>query len=176
MAKEHHYSTQLNWTGNRGDGTSDYKSYDRDHVLSAGGKPEIPASSDPKFRGNAERYKGKNVEQMGRILDLKIEWTEEVAPDDVASNLAAGKEDAMCFPLWPDGKNAAALDFTHPLSFMPVFAFARSDDARFDGDLNKANEQFKLALAIQGTSAQAREAAEHGVQLTSSVGVHENDH
>ena len=33
MAKEHHYSTQLNWTGNRGDGTTDYRAYDRDHVL-----------------------------------------------------------------------------------------------------------------------------------------------
>ncbi|MGC2658760.1 MAG: tetratricopeptide repeat protein [Bryobacteraceae bacterium] len=44
------------------------------------------------------------------------------------------------------------------------------------GDLNKANQQFKLALAIDGTSAQAREAAERGVQLTSSVGDHGNDH
>lgn len=56
MAKEHHYSTQLNWTGNNGDGTVDYKAYLRDHVLSAGGKPEIPGSSDPSFRGNPERY------------------------------------------------------------------------------------------------------------------------
>ena len=56
MAKEHHYSTQLNWTGNKGEGTADYKSYLRDHVLSAGGKPEIAGSSDPSFRGNPERY------------------------------------------------------------------------------------------------------------------------
>ena len=44
------------------------------------------------------------------------------------------------------------------------------------GDLNKANEQFKLALAINGTSAQARDAAERGVQTTSSSGDHGNDH
>ncbi|HWF48735.1 MAG TPA: tetratricopeptide repeat protein [Bryobacteraceae bacterium] len=44
------------------------------------------------------------------------------------------------------------------------------------GDLNKANEQFKLALAIDGTSAQARDAAERGVQTTSSSGDHGNDH
>jgi len=56
MAKEHHYSTQLNWTGNKGEGTADYKAYLRDHVLSAGGKPEIAASSDPKFRGDPGRY------------------------------------------------------------------------------------------------------------------------
>ena len=56
MGKEHHYLTQLRWTGNRGEGTSHYRAYDRDHVLSAGGKPEIPASSDPSFRGNPQRY------------------------------------------------------------------------------------------------------------------------
>ncbi|HEY4112293.1 OsmC family protein [Puia sp.] len=56
MAKEHHYQTQLRWTGNRGEGTSHYRTYDRDHLLSANGKPEIAASSDPSFRGNPQRY------------------------------------------------------------------------------------------------------------------------
>jgi len=56
MVKEHHYHTNLRWTGNRGEGTSSYKAYDRDHVLSVANKPELPASSDPSFRGNPERY------------------------------------------------------------------------------------------------------------------------
>ena len=56
MAKEHHYLTQLQWTGNRGEGTSHYRAYDRDYTLSAGGKPEIAGSSDPSFRGNPQRY------------------------------------------------------------------------------------------------------------------------
>jgi predicted negative regulator of RcsB-dependent stress response len=36
------------------------------------------------------------------------------------------------------------------------------------GDPNKANEQFKLALALNGASPMAREAAEKGLQSTSS--------
>jgi len=56
MSKEHHYLTQLRWTGNRGEGTTSYRAYDRDHVLTAGGKPAIAASSDPSFRGNPQRY------------------------------------------------------------------------------------------------------------------------
>jgi len=56
MGKEHHYLTQLRWTGNRGEGTSNYRAYDRDHVLAAAGKPELPGSSDPSFRGNPARY------------------------------------------------------------------------------------------------------------------------
>ncbi len=56
MGKEHHYTTQLTWTGNTGEGTASYRSYDRDHILSVAGKPEIPGSSDPSFRGNPQRY------------------------------------------------------------------------------------------------------------------------
>ncbi len=56
MEKVHHYHTRLEWTGNQGQGTSDYTAYDRDHVIVAGIKPEIPGSSDPSFRGNPERY------------------------------------------------------------------------------------------------------------------------
>ena len=56
MDKEHHYASHLSWTGNKGVGTADYRAYDRDHVLSAPGKPEIPGSSDPTFRGNPQRY------------------------------------------------------------------------------------------------------------------------
>jgi organic hydroperoxide reductase OsmC/OhrA len=54
---KHGYSVSLRWTGNRGSGTSDYKSYGREHVVSAQGKvAEIAGSSDPHFRGNADRY------------------------------------------------------------------------------------------------------------------------
>jgi organic hydroperoxide reductase OsmC/OhrA len=52
----HHYNTTLSWTGNKGTGTSDYRAYERSHLLSVAGKPEIPASSDPKFRGDKTRY------------------------------------------------------------------------------------------------------------------------
>lgn len=61
MAKSHRYTAEVVWTGNQGTGTSDYKTYSRDHVIRAGAKPEIPGSSDPAFRGDAARY---NPEDM----------------------------------------------------------------------------------------------------------------
>jgi len=54
--KQHTYEVRVNWTGNDGQGTSTYKSYRRDHVIRAAGKPDIPGSSDPHFRGDAARY------------------------------------------------------------------------------------------------------------------------
>jgi organic hydroperoxide reductase OsmC/OhrA len=46
----------VRWTGNTGEGTSDYKSYERAHEISAAGKPSVPGSSDPAFRGDPSRY------------------------------------------------------------------------------------------------------------------------
>lgn len=59
--KKHYYQTSLKWTGNTGTGTSSYRAYERAHEVSVMGKPIIPASSDPSFRGDASRY---NPEEM----------------------------------------------------------------------------------------------------------------
>jgi organic hydroperoxide reductase OsmC/OhrA len=60
-SKTHSYATRLRWTGNRGDGTRDYRAYARDHEIQSAGKPVIPGSSDPAFRGDSARY---NPEEM----------------------------------------------------------------------------------------------------------------
>jgi organic hydroperoxide reductase OsmC/OhrA len=54
--KQHNYDVSTRWTGNAGEGTKSYRRYKRDHLISAAGKPEIPASSDPAFRGDPSRY------------------------------------------------------------------------------------------------------------------------
>lgn len=53
---EHEYELTVTWTGNRGDGTSGYRSYGRDHEVQAAGKPMLPGSADPGFRGDAARW------------------------------------------------------------------------------------------------------------------------
>jgi organic hydroperoxide reductase OsmC/OhrA len=54
--KEHSYNVNVRWTGNTGDGTRSYRGYKRDHEISVSGKPVLPGSSDPNFRGDRERY------------------------------------------------------------------------------------------------------------------------
>ena len=56
MARTHTYDITTTWTGNRGAGTSDYRAYGRDHDLDAHGRPTLAASSDPGFRGEADRW------------------------------------------------------------------------------------------------------------------------
>jgi organic hydroperoxide reductase OsmC/OhrA len=54
--KQHAYEVRMEWTGNDGQGTKTYKGYRRDHIIVSEGKPEIPGSSDPNFRGDRFRY------------------------------------------------------------------------------------------------------------------------
>jgi organic hydroperoxide reductase OsmC/OhrA len=56
MPRKHNYSVNILWTGNTGNGTSSYQAYKRDHEIRAAGKPPIPGSADPKFRGDPARY------------------------------------------------------------------------------------------------------------------------
>lgn len=59
--KQHTYATRTEWTGNQGRGTADYRAYSRQHVISAPGKPELPGSSDPAFRGDASRWNPEDL-------------------------------------------------------------------------------------------------------------------
>ena len=56
MNLEHSYAIDLEWTGNRGDGTTGYKSYGRDHIVSSSGKPSIDGSADRAFFGDRDRW------------------------------------------------------------------------------------------------------------------------
>lgn len=56
VSKIHSYRLSIEWTGNRGTGTSGYLHYDRAHVISVEGKPAILLSSDPSFNGDNSRY------------------------------------------------------------------------------------------------------------------------
>src|ERR687898_952677 len=56
MAREHHYSAHLVWTGAAQGPTKDYASYSRDYVVRMEGKPDLVGSSDPLFRGDPKRH------------------------------------------------------------------------------------------------------------------------
>jgi organic hydroperoxide reductase OsmC/OhrA len=54
MTHDHHAT--LEWTGNRGDGTTDYAAYGREYRVTIEGKPDFVGSADPMFRGDASRH------------------------------------------------------------------------------------------------------------------------
>lgn len=52
----HRYATKTIWTGNRGTGTSEYKAYDRSHIIRIKDKMDIAGSSDAAFRGDKTKH------------------------------------------------------------------------------------------------------------------------
>ena len=56
MAAAHHFAVSVEWTGNRGTGTSAYRAYGRQNVISAQGKQPIDGSSARVFHGDPERW------------------------------------------------------------------------------------------------------------------------
>lgn len=56
VEKTHFYQVNVEWTGNTGQGTASYGAYERSHEITVEGKPIIPGSSDPAFRGDKTRY------------------------------------------------------------------------------------------------------------------------
>lgn len=61
MNLSHRYQVSVEWTGDRGTGTSAYRAYGRDHTVRAVGKDDILGSADPAFFGAASRW---NPEEM----------------------------------------------------------------------------------------------------------------
>ena len=56
MDLDHRYGVRVEWTGNTGSGTSGYRDYGRDNLVSAEGNAPIEGSADTPFRGTPERW------------------------------------------------------------------------------------------------------------------------
>jgi organic hydroperoxide reductase OsmC/OhrA len=59
--REHHYAVVVEWVGNRGVGTADYRAYERSHTINSGEKPPIAGSSDPAFRGDPSKWNPEDL-------------------------------------------------------------------------------------------------------------------
>lgn len=60
--KKHNYEIKVEWTGNEGKGTLNYKSYNRNHKIIGDGKSTaINGSSDSAFLGDKARYNPEDL-------------------------------------------------------------------------------------------------------------------
>lgn len=71
--KKHHYTLELNWTGNLGKGTQNYRSYERSYSISIDGKATLHGSSDPSFRGDQSKYNPEELFLMS-ISSCHMLW------------------------------------------------------------------------------------------------------
>ncbi|MEO7065569.1 MAG: OsmC family protein [Rhodanobacter sp.] len=58
---QHHYQVEVEWTGNQGTGTQNYRGYQRSHQIRVAGKPTLIGSADPSFHGDASQYNPEDL-------------------------------------------------------------------------------------------------------------------
>ncbi len=61
MTGEHRYALTTTWTGNRGNGTTGYRDYDRAVSVEVEGKPVLLGSADRPFRGDPARWNPEDL-------------------------------------------------------------------------------------------------------------------
>ncbi|MDI1354520.1 MAG: OsmC family protein [bacterium] len=59
--KTHHYSLSTQWTGNKGAGTKNVKTYDRSHTVSISGKPELHLTTDNAAVGDKTKLNPEDL-------------------------------------------------------------------------------------------------------------------
>ena len=128
--KSHTYSTTVEWTGNDGAGTRSYTAYRRDHVIDALGKPPIPASSDPKFRGDAARYNPEEL-LVASLSSCHMLWYLHLCSANGISVLAYRDAAAGVMREADDGSGAF-----ERVVLKPVVTIAAGNDAQKAIDLH----------------------------------------
>lgn len=107
MLGEHRYAIELEWQGDRGEGTSSYRSYGRQHAVRAAGKlHEIAGSSDRAFHGDRERWNPEEL-VLAALSECHMLSYLHVAVNHGV--VVVGYEDAATAILREDGRGGGSL-------------------------------------------------------------------
>ncbi|MDD3182513.1 MAG: transporter substrate-binding domain-containing protein [Alphaproteobacteria bacterium] len=94
------------------------------------------------------------MENVGRVTGLKIVWDGEFAgPGVVAEQLQGGKQDVCCVALWANARRAQRMEMSTPVDYMPLYAYVRDGDTRFDNKIESINDEH-VTIALSDGSAQ----------------------
>lgn len=61
MAHEHNYKITTEWTGNKGDGNKNVRTYDRSHTVSIQGKPQLFLTTDNAAVGDKSKLNPEDL-------------------------------------------------------------------------------------------------------------------
>ncbi|MDR3425367.1 MAG: transporter substrate-binding domain-containing protein [Alphaproteobacteria bacterium] len=88
--------------------------------------------------------------EMGRQLNLKIDWVAEIGTGNMISDLNMNRYDAMCSIAGEMPGRAREGDFVGPITYLPVYLFVRKDDSRFDNNYARANNPDVTMATMDG--------------------------
>ena len=142
MSKSHTFSAVTTWTGNTGEGTANYKAYDRTHEIAIAGKPPLPGSADPMFRGEADRWNPEDS-LVGAISACHMLWFLHLASE--AGWVVESYEDKAeaVMEMNPDGSG----QFTSATLY-PVVTISAGDPALLEDLHHRAHGMCFIARSL----------------------------
>jgi organic hydroperoxide reductase OsmC/OhrA len=107
MLGEHRYAVDLEWQGDRGDGTASYRAYGRQHAVRAEGKlHEIAGSSDRAFHGDRDRW---NPEELALAALSQCHMLSYLHVATLHGVVVVGYTDAATATMHEDGRGGGRL-------------------------------------------------------------------
>ncbi len=77
--------------------------------------------------------------ELGKKLNLKVNWVLESGWATFAKDISSGRVDAMCSGLWADSATGREVGYSTPVIFAGVEGYVRADDTRFDNNMPAIN-------------------------------------
>jgi ABC-type amino acid transport substrate-binding protein len=90
------------------------------------------------------------MDEIGKALNVRIVWTEEVPWGQLATALQSKRVDVICSSMWASAGRGKYIAFTNPLFFSRIDAFVRADDKRFDNDPSRINREDVRIIIEEG--------------------------
>ncbi len=92
---------------------------------------------------------------LANQLGMKVEWVEAGAYGTIFSDLSSGRYDIYGGGIWPNSTRAKAGYFTDAAFYNAVYAYARTNDHRFDNNLAAINGKSVRISTLDGEVGQA---------------------
>jgi ABC-type amino acid transport substrate-binding protein len=90
------------------------------------------------------------MEEIGKQMSLKIDWTEEVNFASMFEGFTNGRYDMICGPMSPTPARARASDFTITLFYTAYDLYVGANDTRFDKDRAALNDPAHKFAGLDG--------------------------
>lgn len=89
----------------------------------------------------------ETVEEAGKNLGLKIEWTEEVGWGSMIEGLNIGRYDIIGSPVWANSTRAKFVDFSVPLFYSGICIYSNRKESLSFSDLETINDE-KIKISV----------------------------
>ena len=90
------------------------------------------------------------ISEAATAMGIKVDYVEETTFGSMVDTLDNGRADIVVSGIWPSSSRALRADFSRVVYYSPIYAYVRSDDARFDNNLVAINKSAARIATIDG--------------------------